>query len=1283
MTISAIKQTLESNLAAQKDLLNGVPVNAASIAGFLLDLPDPLAITARNTTFTLQDDGSLRVDIAFAGPWPVAGVALGQIRTPGASLVLREGSGPAAISLELHGTFEVSNLKRAFPVTGRLSDPDAWVIELNIDTGDLPGLNELLALAGPGNLADDLDSMGIRLPSVDMVWFGYNLSTRTMAFAGLHGNMQAGDVGLVATCIFDPNLLIFGGLAEGSQIRLTDILRAAGIDAKSAPDIRITSLQLSAQPASRSYTASAALAGDWSLGKIGKSEVVLKQVSVDFSKQGGYTTVALVASARLLGVDLQVEVLAGEQLEFRAIASNVKLKAIVDELMGDVDFPEEIPNIGFDSLELSMLPASGAFSLQAESTEDWVIPLGVAGIPVQDLKFTVSRVPGAKKGTFITSGSCYGAAQIGTVSSSLAYNFPGDFVFRTNLPEIDLSPVIQDLCGAEAMMGISVPNNVSGITFNNIEVMAAPKRKVFTLSGSSPLGKSELIVTKNQQGKWTFIAAFAPPASWRFSALDGSLQPLDNLRMDNMALVLSSGPDRDAPLTVIQLPADLAIGSGLTFFAALDLSDLGVKDLMQVGVLTVSTNIDRNPANIKLAASMGGSFRISENVAMGDMKFFLKPAPSNFELGISGSVLAKLDASDLVFIGTMAIRPIERSAAFAATMLGFWKEPFGIKGLAVGNLALEVGIGIVPPPAVAAPIVGIAGSIAIGSVNGSAAVKFDTANPGKSMIAASFNRLALKEIVQTFCEPKVYNQIPADIRNTVLAAGLQDVAVYAVPQPTTIGELFYEAGFRFQGKLSIAGFDAQFFFLLSYSEGFAIKANMDPIRLGDAFTLAGSGQYPGPTLDVDLRVGGKPGIVIAGLVKLLGLQAETLVQISDKGFLFFIEGKIFDLFVAGLTASGGNLKTSGDFYIKAEMRNDLIAYLRDKARKGIQDAAASATKDIESAQKDVDKAQREVDKIQTEIDNMRKTVQAERARDAKNVKDAENAVAAAQAKVDGLQRDIDNMRKTIQAERDRDTKRLQDAQKAVSAAQSQVNSLQSEINSTKSRIDQLNADIKAKKKWYDDSPWYKKSYRWAEYSAYAAAKGAEITALYTKIGGLETAKATANVALEAAKQVVRGIEAAAKTFPVDADPRILGLFTAKGTATAALEASKQTLRLLQAAIKTFPVDADPRIVGLFTGKGVATAALQSAKGILEATKAAVGGLASVGDFIVKYGLGGLFDVKEARFEGHLNAVKGGSVSMGLKVTLLNKPKSMAITFNFKDPLASVKGLVDQLVAAIK
>ena len=83
--------------------------------------------------------------------------------------------------------------------------------------------------------------------------------------------------------------------------------------------------------------------------------------------------------------------------------------------------------------------------------------------------------------------------------------------------------------------------------------------------------------------------------------------------------------------------------------------------------------------------------------------------------------------------------------------------------------------------------------------------------------------------------------------------------------------------------------------------------------------------------------------------------------------------------------------------------------------------------------------------------------------------------------------------------------------------------------------------------------------------------------------------------------------------------------------------AKQVVRGLEKTIVNFPIDADVRIAGLFTARETATGALSVATQTLQGLKVSIGSIADVGQFIVKYSLGGLLDVKSARFEATLMA----------------------------------------------
>jgi hypothetical protein len=419
-----------------------------------------------------------------------------------------------------------------------------------------------------------------------------------------------------------------------------------------------------------------------------------------------------------------------------------------------------------------------------------------------------------------------------------------------------------------------------------------------------------------------------------------------------------------------------------------------------------------------------------------------------------------------------------------------------------------------------------------------------------------------------------------------------------------------------------------------------LQATLSPITLGEVFKMTGVGTDPGPRATLGVSASNVPSLFLGGKIALLGVQVEGQVSFTEQGFSFVISGQIFSLFQATLTATGGDLLNGETFTITATMQNDLLEYLREHITTEIKAAADAATAQITADQ---------------------------------------DQIRQAQDRVNSLNSQIAAMRQTIQGERDRDAQRLRDAQQAVNNAQNQVSSLQSQIDYYNEQIDARNRDIADKQSWYDNSPWYEKTYRWAELSAYVSQKGAEITGLGTVLGGLYTAKAGAETTLRATEATLQGLEQTAKTTPIDLDPRMTGLYTAKAGADATLRTVEATLQGIEQTMKTAPIDLDPRMTGLYAARETANGTLELANKTLDAAKAAAGAWADVSAFIAEHTLGGLVNVTAASFTGQLNAVQGGNVTMKADLQLMNRPHTYTFSFAFHDPLSSVKALAQTII----
>ncbi|MGQ4646024.1 hypothetical protein [Lyngbya aestuarii] len=877
----------------------------------------------------------------------------------------------------------------------------------------------------------------------------------------------------------------------------------------------------------------------------------------------------------------------------------INFKNLADDyLPRQFALPDEIESIGLSNLKLSATPKTGAVSLSSESTETWQIPIGVNGLEIKDVALAVNRTVTQDKKK-ATTGTIGGILKIGSTPFPVTYNFPGDFVLRGKVSSFSLSPLIRYLCGDEILKRTPIPASIIALSFSDIDITIAPQAKTFSLAAAeSPLGRLEFLVQKMPDGDWGFTTGFIPPSTWKFSQIADELSVLDGLKFSNTALILSSDKNRNLSLTTLETPrSDISVIRGLNFFANLDLSGLGVDELLGITSLNVYTAISGKPTDIVLEASINGEFQLSDTVAFGDIKFRLQPSPSNFSLTLLGALTVIMNDSQLQFIGGMEVEP--RGAVLQATMSGIWNEPFNTKGVSIAHVALDLGVSFAP----LLPTIGIAGTLQIGDFEGAMAAKFDSAMPSRSMLAIEFNRLYLMDVIRTFCGATVTNAIPDKLAETVLNIGYENVKIYIVPQDTQIGELYFEQGFRLEGTMLFWGLRAYGYMNIDYLEGTEIRGEVEPINLGGIFKLTGAGNKPKPSLYLKASPQKPPNLDISGAVELLGLRSETQLSFSEKGFDFVTSGRIFDKFECNIEAKGKDFTKGGDFWVKATLRNDLFVCLRKKATEAIEKATESVVGDLSEAQERIERAQREVKK---------------------------------------LNNDITNMRREVNRERERDTKRLQDAQREVKKAENEVNKLEKDIRNSHNKIKELKRDIKNKKKSIGRTKnLLKKGSRTAEFAAYSTKKSAEIGVIATKIGGLETAKATAIGALKVAREVLKGIDAGIKIPDIDLDPRIAGLIAARETANVVLEAAEL---FLEGLIKT------------------------------------MGAIAEVGKFIIDFGLGGILDIRAASFEGSLSATQGGSVALSLTVVFMNKsPETLNLNFNFNDPLSGANALAKKLL----
>lgn len=772
-----------------------------------------------------------------------------------------------------------------------------------------------------------------------------------------------------------------------------------------------------------------------------------------------------------------------------------------------------------------------------------------------------------------------------------------------------------------------------------------------------------------------------------------------------------------------------------------------VGNLKQVPALSDLTQSD--DLNMILSASFGDETSI--NIALPDTKLNLgksvKTSPISMGINIlptpSLEIVFGLDATvpnqstPLHFDANLEVGVLE--AKGGGTMKNYWENPFGVQGLKIGpELALQVGI--IYQQFVVSGIpssFGFVGGLALGDVTAQMAVNISE-NPTEEILMGKLESLSPANLVSFVNQAAGTNIGSKDVPNFF---DLKDLEIYVAPTGGSIGTVEFEKGFSFSGDLVLFGKNVSVSARIA-DNGFEAEGHLDKIDLGP---LKIGGKKGGDAeLDIELTTT-KQSVFIDGEIEFLGSGVGLFADISNKGIEFSFEQSFVELLkytVEGKSQGSISDPKSLDFSLRAEFDNALTAYLKNDLTKKIDTAIKVVNTDIQKAQDDVDKAEKaykaEFDKAQKELAKAKsaadkylqktqkkltnaktkyrqditaaknKLAMAKAAYDKafnaasaavnKAQADYNRGISQAQAKVDAAQRDytkaLTKAQKDVKNARKAYDNAMSSAKRSFNAAQKKVNSLNSSIRSAKSKLK------KETRKWFPNP--------------------IKVSQYGVTIAGLETAKATATVALSAAKGVMSGVTKGAEYAAFESANAALeavkqggkyaafesakaGLKAAKtGAKYAAFESAKATLKAVQkgseytawqaaeksltvvdeagkeainvAQIAVKDVGKSAVYVAFKTAQGTLEAvkqgsafvAFQSAQVVLEGAKQSAQATLQLSKFIASHS-GDIIDVRHVVLESHLKGILAGDFfSAQVDLSLVGKDYKTTIDFDVND-----------------
>ena len=607
------------------------------------------------------------------------------------------------------------------------------------------------------------------------------------------------------------------------------------------------------------------------------------------------------------------------------------------------------------------------------------------------------------------------------------------------------------------------------------------------------------------------------------------------------------------------------VAQGLKLFGALDLGKAKALDdaIKFLGGKSSKVQLTAALSTSILDAMLGGSLPQPELSMTATLPTFrpkiggVIQLPANVQFAFNSSL--SLEGASVGFSGTTDFKiggqtvpmtlsetiTLDTSGApeIAVAMSIFegepWEKAFGLKFLTIEDYAMEM-----TADASGTMSVGTSGKTTIGgkTFDVATSAQFGTTTAGLPLPEAisleiddgpnKVGSLGLKDMLSIYRDLlKVTSggniNIPLDKVPDVSIAGTEKGKGPKISLTLEAGGGF---GFDISGALRVLGSNIATVetAFMSADEGIEIKANSKKLGVGP-FSLPNAsvhvrarvdrenGTFPPPKVQIHAEAMSLFGSKAAIDVTML-LTSATMLANADFGELFKFDLKAF----AGIQ----NLKkftdfAKTDFFLAANLRSDPAKWIRTAGKDAVKKAFDGLKPGLNKAVAGLTSAQKEVDKLNGNIASMRKTVKAERAKSTTSIKSAEN-------EVNKLQRDITN--------------------------------LNSKISTNKRKIKSCRQDMKVC--WW--APTWSKPKRTKcksvpNYPARGVCEAAN-TPWRTAIAGLETAKVGVLAAKVTAQKTLEAVRKGITAIPVDADPRIVGLFSALHTAKIALEAAKQTVK---------------------------------------------------------------------------------------------------------------------------
>ncbi|KAA6470262.1 hypothetical protein DX932_10575 [Bacillus cereus] len=450
-----------------------------------------------------------------------------------------------------------------------------------------------------------------------------------------------------------------------------------------------------------------------------------------------------------------------------------------------------------------------------------------------------------------------------------------------------------------------------------------------------------------------------------------------------------------------------------------------------------------------------------------------------------------------------------------------------------------------------------------------------------------------------------------------LDISISDVSIYIVASPlgADIGGIHYPFGFRAHGQMNAYGVEATS--QMSIQEnGISLDGQLTPINVGDVLKIYGETMEQGPKVLYRATAEEPFLFQLEAGIQILGATLNTHILVKQDGFEFAFSERIFNSFNASIEAEATGELNQGNFYIRASMHNDMIEYVNNQTRQMLKEITSSADSNVSNKQTEISNVEQQLASLNDEIEKRIKEIN-----DA--IKDANEAL--------GIK----------EKEKDAAEKILREAEKVRNRAASALKEVKNKKNEIKKLLRNLNKQLIDARKIFDPVSQARTIKRLvkdiADWERELRKVEDQLNPLDALTEEFKMSKRNFNAANRALKKAQKHLN---NILPAERDPFIIGKQVVKETLSQQIELLRSQFGLLQ----------------VFARKA-----------------------AQVVAFITAQGIESLFNVSSISFEGNIQSVGAGQVSLSMDVSFMGGTQNIELAFNFQDPVSGIRSLSERLV----